>query len=138
MSALGAAWRIVDGMGVGPTHLRSLVLLGITMVALWPLQCPLWLIMFTGVSIVFALHRGFAGWEHFNIRQITQYWYAALPFPLLWYFCNTSVETLIIYGACLVIAGLAHPVLVRTNLPHQTRWAEAVCGAFVVGPLGVL
>lgn len=145
MALIGATWRVVDGYGVGPTHLRSAILLAIllTFMQLWICWCwalgpSVWL---WAVAIVAALQKGFGlrledgtvkdGWETFSVRQITHYYYAALPMPILVFTGYTNYESALIYVGLLVAAGLTHPVISRFN--WHTRWAEGIVGAIVIG-----
>jgi hypothetical protein len=137
MALIGSTWRIVDGHGVGPTHLRSAILLAILLTFMQfkvdMLVLGAWPMWLWAVSIVAALQRGFKDWNKFDVRQITQYYYAAVPLPILFYQGILTAPQCAVYALCLILAGLAHPVLVRTPLPHATRWAEGAVGALVLG-----
>jgi hypothetical protein len=137
-AALGAAWRVWDGAGWGKTTMRSVVLLclvlGLMSTKINLLIVDSWPMWIWAVSIVAALQRGFDAWENFDIRQITQYYYAALPLPILVWAYNLNYEAPLFYVALLLVAGLAHPVVTKMNI--HTRWAEGVAGACLVG--GVL
>lgn len=137
MALIGAGWRIVDGVGIGRTHLRSAVLLAIILtfmqskVSILTLDAwPMWL---WAVATIAALQRGFEDWNKFDLRQTTQYYYSLIPVPILVFTGYLNYEGALMYVACTLLAGLAHPLLVRTSLPHQTRWAEGVAGALILG-----
>jgi hypothetical protein len=83
------------------------------------------------VAIVAAMQRGFAAWEKFDLRQLNQYYYAAVPLPILVFTGYLDYQSVLIYVGLLAVAGLAHPVATKFNL--HTRWAEGVAGACVVG-----
>jgi len=102
---------------------------------------PMWL---WAAGIVRALQRGFGkikegpdqnDWNTFSPRQISQYFYAALPLPVIVYMYETTLTAPLIYCGLLVVAGLAHPVCSKFNV--HTRWAEACVGACVVGGIKI-
>lgn len=137
---LGAVWRIWDGAGWGKTTVRSIFLLGMILaimgynVSILTLRedWPLWL---WAVAIVAAMQKGFVDWNNWR-TNIYQYWYALVPFPLLLWKNYLTVETALIYVACLIVAGLSHPIVSGYNL--HTRWAEGVAGALVVGGVSLI
>ena len=148
-SALGGAWRVFDGMGYGRGSMR--VLIGFIVAisaAWWTLEPPGIAEGMTAITVavgaVLSLTRGFGGWERFSVRQITQYWYAAVPLHLVWYIFEPDYG-IAVYLALLVLAGLAHPLSMkylgprcgaRSHIP--TRAAEFAAGACVIGGVGVL